>query len=287
MTEDNEQRMEVSKEFRTIAQVLLLITAGMAAAGCIVVETPDVSATVEAELTRLAESTPPDVPATVAYELTRLAPTATSVPLPTAAATPVPTYTPRATPTATPRSTPILTPRPTATATPRPRPTATPWPTATRRPTPIPTPTATPRPTRTPIPTATPWPRIEYCVRNLEKFARTETYRDEQGFRQERDVFRILEEFRCTYDNGRTRTYVSPIWYDQKRRQIYTLIQYDGVKWSTICETKLKCESKMGPGLWQQYWNSLGKRFDPADDPNWSWRDYYDADRTDWLRKVN
>ena len=288
MTIDLDERLvKAGEKIRRIAWVPLLTTVIMVVAGCIDDGAPDVSATVVAALTRAAPATTPDIPQTVSSELTRLAPTATPSPTPTATLSEPPTSTPRPTPTATRRPTWTPTPLPTATATPHPRPTAAPRPTATLKPTRTPRPTATPRPTRTPVPTATPWPRIEYCTRDLAKFAKTEEYRDEQGFRRERDVYHILEEFNCTYDNGRTEVYISPIVYDRNIRAIKTYIQYDGVDWSTICETKLKCESKMGPGLWRQYWDSRGKRFDPAEEDNWSWHGYYRGDRTDWLRKVD
>ena len=67
----------------------------MATAGCIVVESPDVPATVAADLTRLASTTTPDIPGTVSSELTRLAPTTTLLPTSTAAALPIPSNRPQ------------------------------------------------------------------------------------------------------------------------------------------------------------------------------------------------
>lgn len=89
----------------------------------------------------------PDIPATVAAQVAeRMAaiPTVAADPV----ATPAPTYTPYPTPTLTPTATPY----PTAT----PRPTYTPYPT----PTALPTYTPYPIPTPEPIPTATPLPTI-------------------------------------------------------------------------------------------------------------------------------
>ena len=85
----------------------------------------------------------PDIPATVTAQVQAHL---DSVPT----ATPAPTYTPypTATPYPTPTTAPTATPYPTAT----PRPTYTPYPTATPTPTPTPVPTAT----STPLPTATP-----------------------------------------------------------------------------------------------------------------------------------
>ena len=133
----------------TIALTTLLATA-LAAMGCAIGETPDVSATVAAELTRLAPTpTPtPDLPdtivaATVAAELTRLAPTLTTT------STPKPTPTPTLRPTDTPIPTATLQPTSTLTSTATFTPTSTLTPTATFTPTSTLTPTATftPRPT--------------------------------------------------------------------------------------------------------------------------------------------
>lgn len=85
----------------------------------------------------------PNIPATVQAEV------ANSLAL-VPAATPAPTTTPS--PTATPI--PTATPFPTQAA----QPTGTPWPTATPYPTSTPYPTATAYPTATPAPTATPYP---------------------------------------------------------------------------------------------------------------------------------
>ena len=125
--------------------------------------TPDMRATVVAEITATALAQPtetpiptatPDTRATVVAEITATAlaqPTAT--PTPTATNTPTPTATHTATPTATNTATPSPTATPTATATNTPSPTATH--TATPTPTPPPTPTPSPVPTPTPAPTAT------------------------------------------------------------------------------------------------------------------------------------
>ncbi|MDE2959307.1 MAG: trypsin-like peptidase domain-containing protein, partial [Chloroflexota bacterium] len=78
----------------------------LAATGCIVVETPDTPATVEAELTRVATKATPDVQAMVSAELTRAAPTATPQPTPVNVQPPNPTDDP-------PQQT--ATPQPTAT----------------------------------------------------------------------------------------------------------------------------------------------------------------------------
>lgn len=124
-----------------------------------------VLATIFLAVAACAQSAPtatPDVPATVEAQIVeRLAsiPTATAYPT----LTPAPTYT--LYPTATPRPTatfyPTLKPLPTYTPYPTvtPYPTATPYPTLTPRPTPTNAPTATPYPTYTPYPTFTPIPR--------------------------------------------------------------------------------------------------------------------------------
>ena len=111
--------------------------------------TPDVPATVEAEVGTRVSARVAVIPATVVAQVaTQVAgvPTATAYPT----YTPYPTYT--LYPTAT------LTPVPTATKVP----TATPRPTATAVPTATVRPTNTPRPTRTPRPTVTPTPVVRW-----------------------------------------------------------------------------------------------------------------------------
>ena len=120
--------------------------------------TPDMRATVVAEITATAlaqaTATPtptatPDTRATVVAEIT-----ATALAQPTA--TPTPTHTATPSPTNTPTPTPTHTATPTPTATPSPTPTNTATPTATPSPSPTPTPTATPTPTPTNTPPPTP-----------------------------------------------------------------------------------------------------------------------------------
>ena len=103
-------------------------------------ETPDIDATVAAEVSATVAALPTDTPVPT--------PAPTATPVPTATLAPVPTELPAPTQTPMPTATPTPTPLPTATPvpTPTPLPTATPVPTPTRRP------TATPRPTRTPTP---------------------------------------------------------------------------------------------------------------------------------------
>ena len=100
---------------------LILLAVALTAVGCIVVETPDVPATVSAELTRVAGEATANVPATSVAEPAR---TPTIVPLPVATLHTAPTDTARATSTPTPSPTP--TPLPPPTSTPLPLPTATP-----------------------------------------------------------------------------------------------------------------------------------------------------------------
>ena len=100
---------------------LILLAVCLAAAGCIVVETTDVPATVSAELTRVAGQATPYVPATAASDPTS---TPTIALQPTATPRPIPTDTPRATSTPWPLPTP--TPLPPSTSTPQPLPTTTP-----------------------------------------------------------------------------------------------------------------------------------------------------------------
>ena len=102
--------------------VITLLAVALATASCITVEAPeapDVSATVSAELTRVAGEATPQVPATAAAEPTS---TPTIAPRPTATPHLVPTDTPR-TASAT-RLLPTPTPLPPPTFTPRPLPTA-------------------------------------------------------------------------------------------------------------------------------------------------------------------
>ena len=102
----------------SITWLLLLLAATMI--GCIVVETPDVPATVAAELTRVAQEATPQPMAT---DVPSAAPTDTPQPEPTAipSATPDPTAAPTFTPRPQPRRTatrpPITTAQPTATPT--------------------------------------------------------------------------------------------------------------------------------------------------------------------------
>ena len=122
----------MAAKMHTVAVGLAML---LATIGCGTEKSPgpvDVPATVQAELTRVAQSPTLDVPATVSSELTRLAPTALALPSPAAAAPPTPTYTLPPAPTYTPL------PSPTATSLPSPTPTPRPRPTSTRRPTPIP-----------------------------------------------------------------------------------------------------------------------------------------------------
>lgn len=102
------------------AKMVLAITLLAAAVGCIVVETPDVPATVAAELTRVAQEATPQ-------------PTATNV------QSAAPTYTPQLEPTAIPSATPAPTAGPTFTPRPQPRRTATRPPNTPARPTATPT----------------------------------------------------------------------------------------------------------------------------------------------------
>ena len=108
----------------TRCYVFILLAMAVAAFGCVTVETPDVPATVSAELTRVAEEATPDVPATVSAELTRAAPA--DAPLPTATPRTAPTNTPLPVATATPRPVPTVTPRLMATIRATPKPIATP-----------------------------------------------------------------------------------------------------------------------------------------------------------------
>ena len=93
----------------------------------------------------------PDIPATVTAQLAQL-PTAT--PWPTYTPTPTPTPYPTSTPYPTATARPTYTPAPALTATPLPTPTASPTPTPTA--TAVPTPTEEPTPTLPPVPTLTP-----------------------------------------------------------------------------------------------------------------------------------
>ena len=90
----------LAKMYIVILMVALLVTVG-----CIVVETPDTPATVEAELTRVAEEATPDVAAMVSEELTRTAPAATPKLVSPSPPPTNPTDTPRPQPTATPQPT--------------------------------------------------------------------------------------------------------------------------------------------------------------------------------------
>ena len=127
-----------------------------------VAATPDIRATVVAEITATAIAQPTSTPtatATPDFEATVVAKfIATAIALATATTTPTPTPTATNTPTPTPTPTHTATPTPTATNTPTPTVTATPTPTSTHTPTPTPTATATPTPTPTPTHTATPTP---------------------------------------------------------------------------------------------------------------------------------
>ena len=104
---------------------------GTGSATQIASETPDVRATVAAEVSATVEAMPTTTPM----------PTPTPAPTSTPAPSPSPTMTPIPTPTSTP--VPTATPEPTPTATPTPAPSATPQPPATRMPTPTPTPPLT------------------------------------------------------------------------------------------------------------------------------------------------
>lgn len=98
----------------------------------------------------------PDVPATMEAEIAvQLAGIATPEPAPTFTPLPAPTPAFIATPRPTATATPLPTPTPVATATPEPTATATPLPTATPTPEPEPTPVPTATPTPSPIPGST------------------------------------------------------------------------------------------------------------------------------------
>ncbi len=130
------------------------------------IPTPDIRATVIAEITATAISqptatpTPTDTPTPTPTHTTTPTPTDTPTPTPTHTATRIPTHTPTPTPThtATPTPTDTPTPTPTHTATPIPTHTPTPTPTHTATPTPLPTATYTPTPTHTATATLTPTP---------------------------------------------------------------------------------------------------------------------------------
>ena len=106
-----------------IALAIALLSLLLAATGCITVEAPevpDVSATVEAELTRVAQGVTPqptaiDVQSAVPTDTPQPEPTA--IPSATPASTDAPTFTPRPQPRRTPTRPPIATARPTATPT--------------------------------------------------------------------------------------------------------------------------------------------------------------------------
>ena len=118
--------------------------------------TPDIPATVTAQVQDHLAAIPTDTPSPTYTPY----PTATALPAPTqaATATPYPTSTPRPTYTPYPTFTPTPTPTPVPTATPTPTPTPTPTATPTASPTPVPTATPTPMPTATASPTPSPTP---------------------------------------------------------------------------------------------------------------------------------
>lgn len=141
---------------KALVSLIVLATTFLAAVACAQsapTATPDVPATVEAQLaarlasipTATAYPTPTPAPTYTLYPTTTPRPTATFYPT----LTPLPTYTPY----------PTVTPYPTHT----PYPTPTKAPTATRYPTytPYPTYTSVPRPTNTPRPRPTPTPTRE------------------------------------------------------------------------------------------------------------------------------
>ena len=131
-----------------VASLLLLLTAACATSSPD--PTPDISATVSAEVQGQLAAIPTATPQPTHTP----APTTTHYPT----YTPVPTTTPSPTPTKVPTATLVPIPTPTLTPSPTPRPTITPRPAATPLPTNTPMPTETPRPTSTPRPTATPKP---------------------------------------------------------------------------------------------------------------------------------
>ena len=109
-----------------------------------------------------APTATPDVPATVEAQVEdRMRAITASAPSPTALPSPVPTAEPTITPVAT------VTAVPTPTPTPSPTPTAVPTATPTPSPTPTPTVTPTPTPTATPTPTPTPTPTLQDIVEDV------------------------------------------------------------------------------------------------------------------------
>ena len=149
--------------FSNILAFLFLTVAMLLVGGCAdeqASSSPNIAATVEAQVSATLSATEPD-------------PTFTPAPTPTPTPTPTMTPEPTPSPTHTPFPAPTLTPTPTSTPTPTPdpaliaylvslmqQPTATPMPTPTvisdPTSTPVPTPITTPAPTSVPTPTPTP-----------------------------------------------------------------------------------------------------------------------------------